>query len=198
MAMSFTLTWKFCNPPQRRASVLLCEAGASHSHGGTAMINAMSRPFETMGALRPVLIALLLVISSAQVAQSSSDVAIVDNVTIYYAVLPAEMLRSFAPGSEEARMHGGVPGGAHVHHVQIALFDATTGARITDAIVTVEVAEISLGGFERDLEPFQIGDALTYGGYFEFQNRDLYQIRMRATLPDGTRVIETTFEYRHR
>jgi hypothetical protein len=161
------------------------------------MINVMSWPFETMHALRQGLIALLLVFSSAQIAQSSSDVVIVNNVTIYYAVLPAEMLRNFPPGSEEARMHGGVPGGGHVHHIQIALFDATTGARITGASVSVMVAEIGLGGIERELEPFQVGNAVTYGGYFDFQRRDLYQIRVRATLPDGGRVIENTFEYRH-
>jgi hypothetical protein len=161
------------------------------------MINVMSRPFGKMRALRQGLIALLLVFSSAQIAQSSSDVVVVDNVTIYYAVLPAEMLRSFPPGSDEAQMHGGVPSGRHVHHVQIALFDATTGARITGASVTVVVAEIGLGGVERDLEPFQIGDAETYGGYFDLQTRDLYQIRVRATLPDGGRVIEHTFEFRH-
>jgi len=39
----------------------------------------------------------------AAYGQSSSDYAVVDNVLIYYAILPAEMLRTFAPGSAEGR-----------------------------------------------------------------------------------------------
>ena len=94
-------------------------------------------------------------------------------------------------------MHGGVPGGKHVHHVQVALFDANTGDRITDASVVATIAEVGLGGAELSLDPFVIGDAQTYGGYFDFQSRRPYEIRVRAALPEGGRVIEKTFEYRH-
>lgn len=94
-------------------------------------------------------------------------------------------------------MHGGVPDGRHIHHVQIALFDAQTNARISDARVTVTVAEVGLAGRSAELEPFRIGDALTYGDYFEFRKRDLYRIQVRAALPADGRVVEKTFEYRH-
>tara|TARA_R110002110_G_scaffold3665_3_gene18947 strand:- start:3723 stop:4214 length:492 start_codon:yes stop_codon:yes gene_type:complete len=141
--------------------------------------------------------ALLIASSGPALAQTTSDFAVVDDVTIYLAVLPAEMLRTYPPGSEESRMHGGVPGGRHVHHVQIALFDAQTSARISDARVTVTVAELGLAGSRAELEPFVVGDALTYGGYFEFQTRDLYEIRVTAELPEAGQVVNTTFEYRH-
>ena len=161
------------------------------------MFSTLSRLSGSMRALRQILAAVLVVFSGAAYAQSSSDYAVVDGVAVYYAVLPAEMLRSYPQGSGEAKMHGGVPGGKHVHHLQIALLDAKTSARIEDARVSARVTEIGLGGTEKLLEPFQIGDALTYGGYFEFQKRDLYEIRVRAVLPEGGRVIEKTFEYRH-
>lgn len=161
------------------------------------MIGLLARPFRSVRALGRVLAALLIVLGGTAYGQNSSDYAVVDGVTIYYAVLPAEMLRNYPPGSQEGRMHGGVPSGRHVHHLQIALFDATTGARITDASVVATVTETGLGGVERALEPFQIGEALTYGGYFQFDTRDLYEIRVRATLPDDGREIERTFEYRH-
>lgn len=161
------------------------------------MTRTLFRTSGPMRVVRQALAAALLALAGAANAQSSSDYALADGVAIYYAVLPAEMLRGYPSGSDEARMHGGVPGGRHVHHLQIALFDAATGARIDDARVTARVAETGLGGEERELEPFAVGDALTYGGYFEFQNRALYRIEVRAALPDGGRVIEKTFEYRH-
>ena len=162
------------------------------------MINAQEGSTAPMRrTLRAGIAAILIASSGGALAQTTSDYAVVDGVTIYYAVLPAEMLRTYAPGSQEARMHGGVPGGKHVHHLQIALFDASTSARIEDARVTAMIAEIGLGGTEKALEPFLVGDALTYGGYFEFQKRDLYEIRVRAVLPEGGSVIERTFEYRH-
>lgn len=142
-------------------------------------------------------IAALFILSGAAYGQSTSDYAVVDGVTIYFATLPAEMLRNYPPDSDEGLMHGGLPEGRHVHHLQIALFDATTGDRITEASVVATVAEIGLGGVERALEPFRIGEAITYGGYFQFEKRDLYEIRLRVTLPDDGREIERTFEYRH-
>lgn len=148
-------------------------------------------------AFRSSVAALFLILSGAAFAQTTTDYAVVDGVTVYLAVLPAEMLRTFPPGSEESRMHGGVPGGKHFHHVQVALFDANSGARITDATVSATVAEIGLAGVRQNLEPFTVGEALTYGGYFEFQKREIYEIAIRATLPEGSRTIETTFEYEH-
>lgn len=165
------------------------------------MITVLSRPFGPTRRLKQVLkqglAALLVVFSGAAYADSSSDYAVVDDVAIYFAVLPAEMLRSFPPGSEESQMHGGVPGGRHVHHVQIALFDTRTNARITDARVVATVAEIGLGGITKDLQPFLIGGAQTYGAYFDISNHNLYKIRVRATLPVTGRVVENTFEYLH-
>lgn len=156
------------------------------------------RPVRSLRSLRYMLAAILLSVSGAAYAQVSSDYAVVDDVTIYYAILPAEMLRSFPAGSQEARMHGGVPGGKHVHHVQIALFDTTTGQRITDASVTATIQEEGLGGADYSLDPFLVGDALTFGGYVEFQKASLYDISLRVVLPEDGRVIAETFEYRHR
>ena len=78
------------------------------------MIDAQSGRFTrfigSRRALRQGLTALLVVASGAAYGETSSDYTVVDDVAIYFAVLPAEMLRGFPPGSEEARMHGGVPG----------------------------------------------------------------------------------------
>ena len=94
-------------------------------------------------------------------------------------------------------MHGGVPRGGHVHHVQVALFDSVSGARITDAAVVATVAEAGLGGTPSTLEPFTIGDAQTYGAYFELQPRQHYEVRIEATFAGGQRTVEQSFDYEH-
>jgi len=128
------------------------------------MINIPRRSVgPTRRALCAGLAAVLISSPAAAFGPTTSNVAVVDNVTMYLAVLPAEMLQSYPPGSEDSRMHGGVPDAKHVHHVQIALF----------------------------------GDAQTYGGYFAFRKRDLYQIKIRAALPDNGRALEKAFEHRH-
>jgi len=161
------------------------------------MINAFSKSISDIKPLRHILAVFVLVFANAAYGQSSSDYVVVDDVVIYYAVLPAEMLRVFPSGSEEGRMHGGIPSGKHIHHVQIALFNAKTNERITDFRVAVTVAEVGLGSIERDLEPFQVGDAVTYGNYFDFQKRALYEIKVRLIPPNGGRVIEKLFEFKH-
>ena len=161
------------------------------------MISVLSQPFGSMRALQQGQAPLRLAFSGVAYGQGPSDYAVDDDVAIYYAVLPAEMLRTYPPGSDEARMHGGVPREKHVHHVQIALFGAETGARITNASLVATINEVGLGGTELALESFQVGDVQTYGNYFEFQKRDLYEIKVRAVLPADGRVITKTFEYRH-
>jgi len=162
------------------------------------MISLPAWPFGLMRPLRHGLSAFALVFASAAYGQSESDYAIVDGVAVYSAIMPAETLRGFPPGSDEARMHGGVPEGRHIHHLQIALFDASTYARITAATVTATLAQSDLAGTQLQLEPFLIGDKLTYGGYFEFARTGLYKIEVRAVLPGGGGPVDTIFEYQHR
>lgn len=161
------------------------------------MVRLLPLPDGPARFLRIGLALLLMVFSEGAYAQTTSDYAVADGVTIYLAVLPAEMVRTYPPGTEESRMHGGVPGGKHVHHVQVALFDARTGDRIVGATVSATVAELGLSGVRQVLEPFSVGDAQTYGGYFEFQRRSIYEVKVSAALPDGGPVVEKTFEYEH-
>lgn len=141
--------------------------------------------------------AVLLLFSSAAFAADSSDYRVVDGLAIYYAVLPAEMIRGHPKEHPEAVMHGGVPAGKHVHHLMIALFDGKSLERITDAQVTATVGEIGLAQTKKQLEPFTVADALTYGNYFEFSNLATYTVAIEVRRPGSPSVIETRFEYRH-
>ena len=148
-------------------------------------------------ALGLVQVAVLLLYSGAAFAATSSDSRIVDGLAIYYAVLPAEIIRGHPKEHPEAVMHGGVPKGKHVHHVMIALFDGKSLERITDAQVTATVGEIGLVGRKKQLEPFTVANALTYGNYFEFSTSATYTVDIEIRQPGSPRVVETRFDYKH-
>ncbi len=137
-----------------------------------------------------------LVVSTAH-ADDTSGYKVADGLTIYYAVIPAEMLRSYPKGSPEAITHRSIPGGKHVHHLMIALFEGKNMERITDAQVTVRVRETGLGWAEKRLESMMLYDALTYCNFFTFSKLGRYTIKIEVRRPESSAVVTTEFEYRH-
>jgi len=152
---------------------------------------------RTIHVARLGMAASLLLASNAAFAADSSGYTTIDGMLVYYAILPAEIVRDFPPGTAEAEMHGGVPGGKHVHHIQIAAFNAETSERITDARVTASITETGLAGRTIVLEPFLVDDALTYGGYFDFAKLALYAIDVQIERPGVATATRTRFDYRH-
>ena len=136
-------------------------------------------------------------ISGACLADDPVGYITTGGVEVYYAVLPAEMVRGYPKGSPEFEMHGGPPGGEHIHHVMVALFDGKTMERITNAKVMASVAEIGLAGTVKELEPMPIADAMTYGNYFYFYDLATYRITVEIHKPESGNVIKTSFEYKH-
>lgn len=58
--------------------------------------------------------------------------------------MPAEIAKGQPSGHPEGAMHGGTPAGAHEYHVVIAIFDAASGTRISDASVRAKVSGLGL------------------------------------------------------
>lgn len=137
-------------------------------------------------------------LSRASFADESTGYVDTGGIGVYYAVLPAEMIRNYPRGSPEVRMHGGPPNGEHVHHVMVALFDDATMERIADATVTARVAEIGMTGRAKSLEPMAIAGAMTYGNYFRLANAATYRVTVDIRRPGSDGVATTAFEYRHR
>lgn len=122
----------------------------------------------------------------------------VDGVTIYLGVTPAAMLREeYAKQSPEREMHGGIPPGAHEHHVMIALFDASGGKRITDADVEATVHEVGLSGATKKLLPMTIAGMTTYGNFFAMPNDTIYRIELAIRRPGVDGVVHAEFDYEH-
>src|SRR5262245_35207369 len=100
-------------------------------------------------------------------------------VTVYLGIVPAEIVKGLPSSSTTERsMHGRTPRGPHEYHVVAAVFDAASGARVSNAVVTAEVSGLGLSGAKKTLEPMQISGTTTYGGFFDLPGFDLYTVKL--------------------
>ena len=119
-------------------------------------------------------------------------------VTVYLGIVPAEIVKGLPSGSTtERQMHGRVPKGSHEYHVVAAVFDAASGARVSDAVVTAEVSGLGLSGAQTKLEPMQISGTTTYGGFFNLLGFDLYTVKLIVER-SGASPAALQFKYDHR
>ena len=138
---------------------------------------------------------LIAMLASAAAAADMPQHQTADGMEFYLGVVPAAIARGHSRIHPEAQMHGGVPGGAF--HVMVAVFDAASGARVTDLEATARVSGVGLIGSRRALEPMLVGEGVTYGNYFTLPGRDLYQIVIEARRP-GAAPVRVEFAYDHR
>jgi hypothetical protein len=135
--------------------------------------------------------------ASAEKIYRFTDHPTLGNVVIYIGLLPAEMIRGHPAEHPEATMHGGVPKGVGVYHVVIALFNAKTGERITNAELTARVSEIGLAGQEKKLQPMEIAGTVTYGNYFPMVGAGPFRINVTIHVPGQPQDLKAVFEHRH-
>ena len=122
----------------------------------------------------------------------------VGGVTVYLGVVPAEIVKGLPAGSSTERpMHGRIPKGPHEYHLVAAVFDASSGARVSDAVVTAEVSGLGLSGDKKKLEPMQIAGTTTYGGFFDLPGFDFYTVKMTVER-GGASTAVLQFKYDHR
>ena len=122
-------------------------------------------------------------------APTAGTAGVVDGVqtagglTIYLGVVPAAMVWGHPSGHPEAKMHGGAPASSHSMHIVAAIFNKTSGARISKANVTAHIVEP--GGIQRSvrLQPMTVAGALTFGGYTTFARRIDYRIGIKVERP---------------
>jgi hypothetical protein len=155
-------------------------------------------PARQLRLIFSIALALSLLVGSAVPARADeSGYRIVGNVLIYLGVLPAAMIRGHPAGHPESLMHGGVPAGADEYHVLIALFNAKTYERISNAEVSARVSEVGLSGAEKKLEAMQIAGTTTFGNYFEMKGMGPFSIEVSVDIPGASERINVVFEHRH-
>jgi hypothetical protein len=143
-------------------------------------------------------VATLALMVSGKVRSDTESGYVVDHgIAIYYATIPAEIIRGHAKEHPEATMHGGIPRSRHAYHVMVALFDAQSLQRITDADVTALVAEVGFAGEQKKLEKFTVADAVTYGNYFEMWPNSIYRIKVIVRAPAYKDEAHIEFQFKH-
>ena len=140
-------------------------------------------------------VTLSFLVIGAVLAQGSLSKT-VDDVTFYLGLMPAEIVRGHPKEHPESTMHNAPLKDSGSRHVVVALFDAKTGERITDAKVSARVEQVGLAADQKDLEPMQIAGTVTYGNFYAVQSGGIYKIRIIVKRKGGARRIEAEFEYR--
>lgn len=129
-------------------------------------------------------------------AQIDPSVKSVGGISAYLGIMPAAIVRGHPSAHPEATMHGGAPSGKFERHVVVALFDAKTFARISNAEVVATVEGLGhAGSVTRTLERMDIADAPTFGGYFSFQGTDKFTVRLKITAPGYPGPVTIEFTY---
>ena len=137
--------------------------------------------------------ALLLVVAPSRAEEAGSLHQTVAGVEIYLGVVPAAMVREHPRQHPERRMHGGAMGRGY--HVMAALFEAKTGARITDAQVGARLVSPTPSGPETRLEPMTIAGALTYGNYLDMAPGGSYRIDISVLRAGSAEPIHAIFHW---
>ena len=139
-----------------------------------------------------------LIRSGAAIAADTDQSKTAGGLTVYLGVVPAEIVKGLTTtGNTERPMHGRIPKGPHEYHIVAAVFDASSGARVSDAVVTAEVSGLGLSGSKKTLEPMQIAGTTTYGGFFDLPGFDLYTVRVTVER-GGANPAFLQFKYDHR
>ena len=136
--------------------------------------------------------------SSMAVAADDTPYKIAGGLAVYIGVVPAEFVKGHPSQHAEKTMHGGAPKGAHEYHVVAAIFDAASGARVSDAAVTAQISGLGLSGAKKKLDPMEIASTVTYGGFFDLPGRDLYTIGLTIERTGRPKSVSLEFKYDHR
>ncbi len=134
----------------------------------------------------------LLAFSGASSADHVGQTLTIDGMDVYLGLIPVETLRQ-SPDRYPHHRPGKFPRGKHVYHVMLALFDRSSGERITDAVVDASVAPLAFSGRKKTLHPTVVAGALTYCNYFRISPLDTYVIQAEIRRPEATRVTRARF-----
>lgn len=127
---------------------------------------------------------------------ASQNYRVVDGTTIYFGVVPADAIRR-RPKDYPQSEYGVAPPAPQQYYVTVALFDANSGQRITDATVRARVSTAKGAGPEKVLEPMTVAAARTYGSYFSMAGAGPYMLSVQIRRPGAPEVIQAKFEYTH-
>ncbi|WP_296706334.1 hypothetical protein [Rhodoblastus sp.] len=153
---------------------------------------------RSLGAAILTLGAFAMLSGKTATAAEDSEYKVADGLAVYLGVAPAEIVKGHLPSHAEQTMHGGAPSGRHEYHVVVAVFETGTGKRVTDAVVTAQISGLGLVGAKKKLEPMEIADTISYGGFFDLPGADLYTVALTIQRAGAEQPVLVNFSYDHR
>lgn len=122
----------------------------------------------------------------------------VGGAEVYLGVISVDALRSAqAEGHDVGTMSEGIPSGKGWYHINISLADIAEKAPITDADVSVKVAD-PMRADTRKLHLMAANRTVSYGGFFRMDPGKTYTVTAIIQRRGASKPIEARFEYRPR
>lgn len=137
----------------------------------------------------------ILSFNSSFAIEEQSNYKTINGMSIYYGVIPSEIVEGHPKQHSEREMHGGVPRDSNQFHLIVSLFDNETNKRISDAEITATINELGLSGETKKLEPMNIADTITYGNYFRIDINKTYEINLQIQRPNIEGITKVKFTH---
>lgn len=135
---------------------------------------------------------LCLAVSVPAFATPTGGYQLAGDLAVYLGIVPAQIVR----GHPEAQMHSGAPHGSGEYHIVVALFEATSGARVTNAEVGANVSGMGhIAETRIALEPMLTEGVVTYGGFVSLAGRDRYTITIEIRRPGAAAAKRIMFVF---
>lgn len=156
---------------------------------------------RSIGLLVASLVGLLGAASAAAYAQEPAQSVAEHGLTVHFGVTPATKAQQVERGADAAQRTAQPAPGLSSYYLVVALFRSNTGERIKDATVlaTVKGPKGPKGGAHarpvtRRLEPMLVGDAVTYGNYFDMRWRGVYHVKLVVTRKSEPKPVQLSFD----
>lgn len=130
--------------------------------------------------------------AAAQPAQTQRQSG---GLVLHYGLVPAEMVLAVPRPQAEREMHGGAAGKSGSHLV-LAIFDAASGQRISQAEVMTHITLVGGASTTKRLEPMNINDMPSFGAFVPIGAPGIYKIRFEVKRPGVEGTVSAEFEHR--
>ncbi len=155
----------------------------------------LTRQLVSASATLGLVVGFLAMFSATSWADHVGQSIVVGGMEVHLGIMAAEVLRKH-PEQYPYHERGKIPSGKNMYHVLLALFDRSSGERITDADVEARISPLGLSGPKRRLEPMSVAGAITYCNYFRLSPTDTYVVRAEIRRPGVSRVTRAEFVLR--
>lgn len=163
--------------------------------------NVAETPNRRGTACALLMVLLMTAVSSgAAVGRDSGWHRQTKHYSVYLGVVPVRLLKEQPKLVDmDKTLHGGLMQEPDTQHLTVAVFDAKTEQRVTDATVIAEVRHkrrIDRKTIERPLERMYVGGVVSYGNFFPMAEHGDYEINLKiyVTPSEGPETVKFVYK----